>query len=143
MSSDLSTYKIQKYLGKLQSVSQEDPRYQIYLSKYMYWLEGGKYTQTSVKLNNTPKSLNVSFIDNKNSYLKNRNNDVYKVTVINTTEKIITLHKLSLTGKIITNEQDVLINNSDLSQYYLCDAKGTIINNIEIHNKPDWKPPKK
>ena len=41
MSSSLSSYKIQKYLGKLQSVSQEDPRYQIYLSKYMYWLEGG------------------------------------------------------------------------------------------------------
>ena len=39
--SDLSTYKVQKYLGKLQSVSSEHPQYQIYLSKYMYWLEGG------------------------------------------------------------------------------------------------------
>ena len=141
MSSDLSTYKIQKYLGKLQSVSQEDPRYQIYLSKYMYWLEGGD-TEISVRLKNTPNTFQASFINNK-SYLKNLNNDVYKVTGINTTKNIITLHKLSLSGKIITNEQDVLINKSDLSEYSLCDAKGTIINNIEIHKKPNWKPPKK
>ena len=41
MSSNLQSYKIQKYLNKLQSVSQDHPSYQLYLSKYMYWLEGG------------------------------------------------------------------------------------------------------
>ena len=44
--SEIQSYKIQKYLNKLQSVSQDHPSYQLYLSKYMYWLEGGVIFKT-------------------------------------------------------------------------------------------------
>jgi len=39
---DIISYKIQKYRQKLQRTSQEDPQYQIYLSKYIFYLEGGE-----------------------------------------------------------------------------------------------------
>jgi hypothetical protein len=41
MSQQLTSYKLEKYQRKLQSVSQNHPSYQVYLSKYMYYLQGG------------------------------------------------------------------------------------------------------
>ena len=41
MSQGLTSYKLEKYQKKLQSVSQNHPSYQVYLSKYMYYLQGG------------------------------------------------------------------------------------------------------
>jgi hypothetical protein len=38
---NISLYKINKYRNKLQSVHYEHPRYQLYLDKYIYYLEGG------------------------------------------------------------------------------------------------------
>lgn len=38
---NISLYKINKYRNKLQSVHYDHPRYQLYLDKYIYYLEGG------------------------------------------------------------------------------------------------------
>ena len=55
--SEIQSYKIQKYLNKLQSVSQDHPSYQLYLSKYMYWLEGGG--QTVILANNHHTTIQI------------------------------------------------------------------------------------
>jgi hypothetical protein len=44
MTQELTSYKLEKYQRKLQSVSQNHPSYQVYLSKYMYYLQGGVIT---------------------------------------------------------------------------------------------------
>jgi hypothetical protein len=38
---NISLYKINKYRSKLQSVHYDHPRYQLYLDKYIYYIEGG------------------------------------------------------------------------------------------------------
>jgi hypothetical protein len=51
MSQGLTSYKLEKYQRKLQSVSQNHPSYQVYLSKYMYYLQQGSGNLTQDQIN--------------------------------------------------------------------------------------------
>ncbi len=82
MSSNLQSYKIQKYLNKLQSVSQDHPSYQLYLSKYMYWLEGGVDVAKLKVGNNYSYTTNDGKLTRSYKYCKNlQGNYIFKENI--------------------------------------------------------------